>query len=69
MDKTIIRGKHIALGSLSNFFNKYVIPNKITRSVQEFISKEYDTPDFYEIIFVERKLQSYALGEAKRLYD
>ncbi len=35
--------------------------------MQEFISIEYDTPDFYEIIYAERDLQSYALTEAKKI--
>ncbi|MFB5281862.1 VPA1269 family protein [Peribacillus sp. Hz7] len=67
--KTIIRSKSTALGSLSIFFNKYVIPYKITKSIQEFISKEYDTPDFYEIIFAERYSQSNALAQAKKIVE
>ena len=51
--KTVVRDKARSLDSLSNFFKKYVIPYKITRSVQEFISKEYNTPDFYEIIYID----------------
>lgn len=64
--KTIVRNKATAITSLSNFFKKYVIPYNITRSVQEFISIDYDTPDFYEIIYGERGLQSKALHEAKK---
>lgn len=67
--KTIVRSKDIALNSLSNFFKKYVILYNITRSVQEFISIEYDTPDFYEIIYAERGSQSNALKEAKKLVE
>jgi len=67
--KTIVRNKFLALKSLVNFFNKYVIPYKITKSIQEFISKEYDTPDFYEIIFAERNSQSNALTEAKKIVE
>jgi len=67
--KTIIRSKALALKSLVSFFNKYVIPYKITKSIQEFISKEYDTPDFYEIIFAERNSQSNALKEAKKIVE
>lgn len=64
--KTVVRNKSVALSALSNFFKKYVIPYNITRSVQEFISIEYDTPDFYEIIYAEKSSQSYALREAKK---
>lgn len=39
--KTVVRGKDRALAALSNFFKKYVIEYNITRSVQEFISKEW----------------------------
>lgn len=67
--KTIVRSKSVALKALSNFFKKYVIPYNITRSVQEFISIEYDTPDFYEIIYVERGSQSMALQEAKKIVE
>lgn len=65
--KTVIRGKVKALSALSNFFKKYVIPNNITRSVQEFISIENDTPDFYEIIYAEKGSQFFALTEAKKI--
>lgn len=65
--KTIIRSKSKAIESLSNFFKKYIIPYNITRSVQKFISKEYNTPDFYEIIFSERKSQRRALEDAKKI--
>ncbi|MBJ8009438.1 gamma-mobile-trio integrase GmtZ [Bacillus cereus] len=64
--KTVVRNKSLTLKSLSNFFKKYVIPYNITRSAQEFISIEYDTPDFYEIIYAERGAQSLALVEAKK---
>ncbi|OPA09199.1 MULTISPECIES: VPA1269 family protein [Bacillus cereus group] len=64
--KTVVRSKDKALTSLSSFFKKYVIPYNITRSVQEFISIDYDTPDFYEIIYVKRGSQSKALHEAKK---
>lgn len=67
--KTVVRNKSTTLNSLSNFFKKYVIPYNITRSVQEFISKEYDTPDFYEIIFAERNSQSHALEGAKKIVE
>ncbi|PGL88069.1 hypothetical protein CN931_00520 [Bacillus sp. AFS054943] len=67
--KTIVRDKSKTLKSLSNFFKKYVIPYNITRSVQEFISIEYDTPDFYEIIYAERGSQSNALTEAKKIVE
>ncbi|MFJ3390332.1 MULTISPECIES: hypothetical protein [unclassified Lysinibacillus] len=68
--KTVVRSKSVTLSALSSsFFKKYVIPYNITRSVQEFISKEYDTPDFYEIIFAERKSRSYALAEAKKIVE
>lgn len=67
--KTIVRSKSIALSSLSNFFKNYVIPYNITRSVQEFISTEYDTPEFYEIIYAERGSQSTALVKAKKIVE
>lgn len=67
--KTVVRSKSVALLALSNFFKKYVIPYNITRSVQEFISIEYDTPDFYEIIYAERSSQSNALMEAKKIVE
>lgn len=67
--KTVVRNKDIALKSLSNFFKKYVIPYNITRSVQEFISIDYDTPDFYKIIYAERGSQSHALMEAKKIVE
>lgn len=67
--KTIVRNKATAIRTLSNFFKKYVIPYYITRAVQEFISIEYDTPDFYEIIYAERGSQSHALNEAKKIVE
>lgn len=65
--KTIVRGKATALDVLSCFFKKYVFPHNITKSVQEFISAEYDVPDFYEIIYTEHRSQDYALRIAKKL--
>lgn len=35
--------------------------------MQEFISVEYDTHDFYEVIYAERGSQTAALNEAKKL--
>lgn len=67
--KTVVRNKSVTLLSLSSFFKKYVIPYNITRSVQEFISIEYETPDFYEIIYAERGSQFHALVEAKKLVE
>ena len=67
--KTIVRDKATALTALSNFFKKYVVPYNITRSVQQFISREYDTRDFYEIIYSKRVSQSFALNEAKKIVD
>lgn len=64
--KTVVRNKAQTLTSLSNFFKKYVIENNITRSVQEFVSIGYDTPNFYEIIYAEKSPQSNALLEAKK---
>ena len=49
--KTVIRGKAETLAALSNFFKKYIIAMNLTHSVQEFVSKAYEVPDFYEIIF------------------
>ncbi|NKF08865.1 hypothetical protein HD712_18950, partial [Clostridium gasigenes] len=65
--KTVVRSKDAALISLSSFFKKYVIFYNITRSVQEFISREYDTPDFYEIIYAKKGSQSAALNQAKKI--
>lgn len=67
--KTVIRGKDATLKSLSNFFKKYVISYNITRSVREFISIDYDTPDFYEIIYAESGSQSHALMVAKKIVE
>lgn len=67
--KTVIRAKDKAMSALTSFFKKYVVPYNITRSVQEFISIEYDTPDFYEIIYEERGSQRHALNEAKKVVD
>ena len=49
--KTVVRGKAAALKALSNFFKRYIIAMNLTRSVQEFVSKTYEVPDFYEIIY------------------
>lgn len=67
--KTVVKAKDIALESLSNFFKKYVIPYNITRSVQEFISIEYDTPDFYEIVYAKNSSQRNALTRAKKTVE
>lgn len=66
--KTIVRDKSRALRALSNFFKKYVVPYNITRSVQEFISKGYDTKNFYNIIYAESGSQSCALNEARKTF-
>lgn len=65
--KTVVRGKATALNSLSYFFKKYIIGQDLTRTVQEFVSATYETPDFYEIIFSERTSERDALKEAKKL--
>ncbi|NKF08868.1 hypothetical protein HD712_18965, partial [Clostridium gasigenes] len=65
--KTVVRSKDVALASLSNFFKKYAVPYNITRSVQEFISREYDSKNFYEIIYGEAGSQSSALKRAKKI--
>ena len=65
--KTVVRGKSAALNSLSNFFKKYIIGQDLTRTVQEFVSVTYETPDFYEIIYSERTSEMHALEEAKKL--
>lgn len=67
--KTVVRDKNRALISLSNFFKKYIIPYNITRSIQEFISTKYDIPNFYEIIYLERRSQTEILKEAKKLIN
>lgn len=67
--KTVIRAKQKALRALTSFFKKYVVPYNITRFVQEFISIEYDTQNFYEIIYEERSEQGNALAEAKKVVD
>lgn len=66
--KTVIRNKSLVLNALSSFFKKYVVPYNITRSVQEFISREYDSPNFYEIIFAERSSQSALMSAKKIIY-
>lgn len=65
--KTVVRGKSAALKSLSIFFKKYIIGRDLTRTVQEFVSVTYETPDFYEIVFSERTSERGALDEAKKL--
>lgn len=65
--KTVIRNKSLAISAISNFFKKYVVPYNITRSVQEFISTEYETPNFYEIIYKERSSKGMALIQAKKI--
>lgn len=65
---TIIRSKSTALRALTHFFKNYIIPYSITTSVAEFVSQEYDAPDFYKIVFSSRKSKS-ALVEAKKVTD
>ena len=67
--KTVVRNKQVAIACLSNFFKRYVIPYNITRSVQEFVSIKYDTPDFYEIIYTEKGSQTYALNCANKTVE
>ena len=54
--KTVVRGKSPALKALSNFFKRCIIALNLTRSVQEFVSTTYETPDFYEILYSEREM-------------
>ena len=65
--KAVVRGKHHNLRALSNFFKKYIIAMNLTHSVQEFVSKAYKVPDFYEVLFSEQGSQSDALKKAKKL--
>lgn len=65
--KTIVRTKDSALNALSNFFKKYLIPYDITRSLQKFLSTEYDALDFYEILYSSYKTNDGALRSAKKL--
>lgn len=65
--KTVVRGKDTALAALSSFFKRYIIAMNLARSVQEFVSKTYEAPDFYEILYSERESQPHALKEAKKL--
>ncbi|BCJ95058.1 integrase [Anaerocolumna cellulosilytica] len=65
--KTIVRNKGNALQALSKFFKEYLIPYEITSSVQEYLSKEYVVPDFYDILFASNKSQSGAIKSAKKL--
>lgn len=65
--KTVVRGKDNALKALSNFFKSYIIAMNLTRSVQEFVSKTYEVPDFYEILYSSHGDQAEALRKAKRL--
>lgn len=67
--KTTIRHKSTSLNALSSFFKKYVVPCNITRSVQQFISREYDSPNFYEIIYAQNGSQTSALHKAKQIVD
>lgn len=62
--KTVVRGKDTALAALSSFFKRYIIAMNLARSVQEFVSKTYETPDFYEILYSERESQPHALKDA-----
>ena len=65
--KSIVRGKASALKALSNFFKRYIIALNLTRSVQEFVSKTYEVPDFYEILYSAQGVQLDALKKAKKL--
>lgn len=65
--KTVIRGKLETLAALSSFFKKYIIAMNLTRSVQEFVSKTYEVPDFYEILYSAHGEQTVALKKAKKL--
>lgn len=65
--RTQIRAKDKCLDALSKFFKEYLILNDITRSIQEFLSKEYETPDFYEITYASLGNQKNAMNKAKKL--
>lgn len=65
--KTVVRGKAKSLSALSSFFKRYIIAMNLTRSVQEFVSKTYEVPDFYEILYSSQGDQKEALGKAKKL--
>ena len=65
--KTVLRGKRLFLKALSSFFKRYIIALNLTHSVQEFVSKAYEIPDFYEILYSERESQRHAIEEAKKL--
>ena len=67
--KTVERDKDRALSAQTNFFKRYIIAYDITRSVQEFISKEYNAPDFYDIVYGERGSKKYAYGGAIKLVN
>lgn len=65
--KTVVRGKDTALAALSSFFKRYIIAMNLARSVQEFVSKTYEVPDFYEILYSAQGDQAEALKKAKKL--
>lgn len=66
--KTVVRGKATALAALSSFFKRYIIAMNLARSVQEFVSKTYEVPDFYEILYSAQGDQAEALKKAKSSY-
>lgn len=65
--KTVVRAKDKTLRALSSFFKKYILKHNLTRSVQEFVSISYESPDFYEVLFSQRDSQQDGLIEARKL--
>ena len=49
--KTQVRSKSISLNGLSKFFKEYLISYGINIPPKDFLSKEYQAPDFYEICY------------------
>jgi hypothetical protein len=65
--KTIVRNKAKALIALSVFFKKYLLNEElgIPHSVKGFVSRKYHAPDFYELLYSERKSKKDALDAAR----
>lgn len=49
--KTIKRSKGIAIAALSRFFKDYISNLSTIPTVQEFVTKGYNAPNFYEILY------------------
>lgn len=67
--KTQVRNKQMCLSSLSKFFKEYLITYNITRCVKDFLSKEYNAPNFFEISYAYFKNKNYAMNEARKTIE